>query len=312
MHPRLLKTFLAVAKSQNVTRVAEQVHLAQSTVSDQIQVLEAELGAELFIRTRQGLLLTQAGEALKSYAEDILALVDEAHAAVETAAAHVGKSLIIGALETIGAARLPQWLGNFQNRQPDVNVHLKIAGSNELIQGLENGALHAVFCFEKGPIDGRLAHRVISSEPLVLIMPSKEASQALTVDLESIATLRFIATERGCIYRHMMDNAFAKAGIRPPTIAAEVGSIAAIGRLVAAGVGSALVPRLAVEDMLDRGNIAELPWPGTSNTASLVLIWRRRRVLSPPLRRFLVAAEELATPFRSGDGLPLHAEQSLL
>jgi DNA-binding transcriptional LysR family regulator len=58
MHPRLLKTFLAVARSRNVTRAAEQVHLAQSRVSDQIQALETELGAELFVRTRQGLLLT--------------------------------------------------------------------------------------------------------------------------------------------------------------------------------------------------------------------------------------------------------------
>jgi DNA-binding transcriptional LysR family regulator len=311
MHPRLLKTFLAVASSQNVTRAAKQVHLAQSSVSDQIQVLETELGAELFVRTRQGLFLTPAGEALKSYAEDILALADEARAAVETAAAHIGNSLTIGALETIGAARLPQWLGAFQRQQPDVNVHLKIAGSGELMQGLEAGALHAVFCFDKGPIDERLARRVISSEPLVLIMPPKEAVRASTIDLESLATLRFITTERGCTYRHLFDKAFAEAGIRPPAIAAEVGSITAIGRLVAIGVGSALVPRLAVEDMLDRGEITELPWPGTSNTTSLVLIWRRRRVLSPPLRRFLTAAEELAVPVRSIDAPPLRAEQSL-
>lgn len=106
-----------------MTRAAEQVRLAQSSVSDQIQVLETELGAELFVRTRQGLFLTPAGEA---------------RAAVETAAAHIGNSLTIGALETIGAARLPQWLGAFQRRQPDVNVHLKLAASGELMQGLTN------------------------------------------------------------------------------------------------------------------------------------------------------------------------------
>lgn len=312
MNPKLLKTFLAVARSRNVTRAAEQVHLAQSSVSDQIQVLETELGAKLFVRTRQGLILTQGGETLKSYAEEILALADEARSAVETAAGRSGRCLTIGALETIGAARLPQWLRDFQRWQPDIKVHLKIAGSGELVRGLEDGALDAVFCFDKGPIDERLAKRVVSSEPLVLIVPPEEVSRIPLLDLQSVASLRFITTERGCIYRHMLDNAFAVDGFSPPAIASEVGSITAIGRLVAAGVGSALVPRLAVEDMLDRGDVVELPWTGAGRTVALVLIWRRRRVLSPALKRFLAAADELAPAVRSTDVRPRHAGRSLL
>jgi DNA-binding transcriptional LysR family regulator len=309
VHPRLLKTFLAVAESRNVTRAAERVHLAQSSVSDQIQALEAELGVALFSRTRQGLFLTQAGEALKPYAEEMLALADEARAAVETAASRIGKSLAVGALETIGAARLPQWLGAFQRRQPDVRVRLKIAGSGELLRDLEDGALDAVFCFEREPADERLARRVIAAEPLALIVPPKAAGAAPAGGLQSIASLRFITTEAGCIYRRIFDKAFAEAGIPQPAIAAEVGSLAAIGRLVAAGVGSALVPRLAVADMLDRGDVAEWPWSGASGAVPLVLIWRRRRVLSPLLRCFLAAADEIATPVRSADGLLRHAGQ---
>ncbi|TJW73014.1 MAG: LysR family transcriptional regulator, partial [Mesorhizobium sp.] len=78
MHPRLLKTFLAVARTRNITRAAAEVNLAQSSVSDQIQALEAELGADLFTRSRQGLELTPAGDALKPYAEGLLALADDA------------------------------------------------------------------------------------------------------------------------------------------------------------------------------------------------------------------------------------------
>ena len=83
MHPRLLKTFLAVARHRNITRAAREVHLAQSSVSDQIQSLENELGVALFIRSRHGLDLTAAGEALKPYAEEILQLAEEARIAVE-------------------------------------------------------------------------------------------------------------------------------------------------------------------------------------------------------------------------------------
>ncbi|TIS20010.1 LysR family transcriptional regulator, partial [Mesorhizobium sp.] len=83
MHPRLLKTFLAVARTRKVTRAAGELNLAQSSVSDQIQALEAELGATLFIRSRQGLDLTPAGEALQPYAEELLALADDARAAID-------------------------------------------------------------------------------------------------------------------------------------------------------------------------------------------------------------------------------------
>ncbi|TGV63644.1 LysR family transcriptional regulator, partial [Mesorhizobium sp. M00.F.Ca.ET.158.01.1.1] len=99
-----------------------------------------------------------------------------------------------------------------------------------------------------------------------------------------------VATEPGCIYRHMFDIAFAEAGIGAPELAAEVGSIGAIARLVAAGSGLGLVPRLAVSDALARGDLTELTWPGEMRTAPLTMIWRRRRVQTPALRQLLAAA----------------------
>src|SRR5690242_6782996 len=76
MNPRQLKTFLAVAKQGNITRAASEANLAQSSLSDQMQALEEELGVPLFERSRQGVTLTPAGDVLKSYAEEILALND--------------------------------------------------------------------------------------------------------------------------------------------------------------------------------------------------------------------------------------------
>jgi DNA-binding transcriptional LysR family regulator len=114
MHPRLLKTFLAVARSRNITRAAEAIHLAQSSVSDQIQSLETEVGADLFRRTKLGLELTRAGETLRPYVEEILLLADEAWAAVEATTEQMAGSVTIGALETIAFVSLPQWLSAFR------------------------------------------------------------------------------------------------------------------------------------------------------------------------------------------------------
>ncbi|PWJ94750.1 DNA-binding transcriptional LysR family regulator [Mesorhizobium loti] len=311
MHPRLLKTFLAVARSRNITRAAETVHLAQSSVSDQIQTLETELGAALFTRTKSGLELTPAGLALKPIAEDLLRLNGEARAAVQAAAGRTGGHVTIGALETIASARLAPWLPAFQAGHPEIAVRMKVTDSGTLRHLLEDGDIDVAFCFDrrdvgrKSTADERLARRTIAAEPLVLVAaPGQRRAEH---DLAALATLSFVATEPGCIYRHMFDTAFAEAGVAAPRLAAELGSIGAIARLVAAGTGLGLVPRLAVGDALARGDLVEMPWPGQVLTAPLAMIWRRRRVQPPALKQFLTAARDtlvpVASPDRTGSGL---------
>lgn len=301
MHPRLLKTFLAVARSRSITRAAEMVHLAQSSVSDQIQSLEAELGTTLFTRSKSGLELTPAGLALRPIAEELLRLDGEARAAVLAAAGQTSGTLAIGALETIASARLAPWLPGFQASHPGITVRMKVADSGTLLRQLEEGVIDVAFCFERrdimqGAADERLARRTIAAEPLVLV--AGQAQGAAPSDLAALATLPFVATEPGCIYRHMVDTAFAEAGIAAPKFAAEVGSIGTIARLVAAGVGLGLLPRLAVSDALARGDLVELPWPGRLQAAPITMIWRRRRVQPSALRQLLAAARDTLPPAR--------------
>lgn len=296
MRPRLLKTFLAVAATRSVTRAADTVHLAQSSVSDQIQSLEAELGATLFTRSRTGLELTPAGLALKPVAEELLRLDGEARAAVEAAAGMSGQ-VTIGALETIASARLAPWLPGFQASHPGITVRLHVAGSGALLRLVEAGEIDAAFCFDArraSAPDDRLLRRTISAEPLVLIAAAGQGGAG--TDLATLATRRFVATEPGCIYRHMFDTAFAEAGLAAPLLLSEVGSIGAIVRLVAGGAGLALVPRLAVGDALLRGEVVEMPWPGRLQEAPLTLMWRRRRVQPPALAKLLAAVRDTLAP----------------
>jgi DNA-binding transcriptional LysR family regulator len=308
MHPRLLKTFLAVASARNMTRAADEVHLSQSSVSDQIQSLEAELGVDLFTRSKLGLDLTPAGETLRVYAEDILAQLHDARAAVKAAAGQAAAALSIGALETIAATKLPSLLATFRGDHPGIDLRLTVAGSGELMRKLEAGDLDVAFCFDKGD-DERFIMRTVSVEPLVLVAPPGSQPALDTAGLAALASRRFVATEVGCVYRRVFDLAFAEAGVSAPKLAAEAGSIRAIARLVAAGAGLALVPRLAVTDALDRGEIVEMSWPGPVKTALLTAIWRRRRIQPPALKLLLGALSRL--PVRSADARPRRAVPSL-
>ncbi|CDX40172.1 Transcriptional regulator, LysR family [Mesorhizobium sp. SOD10] len=312
MHPRLLKTFLAVARTHNVTRAAQEVNLAQSSVSDQIQALETELGANLFTRSRQGLDLTPAGEALKPYAEDLLALADDTRAAVNLTRAGTAGSLSIGALETIASARCAGWLAGFRAKHAGIDFKLKVAGSGELLRRLGDGEIDVVFCFERpaeleeavAP-DPRFARRVVAAEPLALIAPPGD--NRTDIDLAALAEKHFVATETGCVYRAMVDKAFAEAGLGEPSLAAEAGSIDAIAGLVAAGAGFGLVPRLAVAAAIERGEVAELAWPGSVRSADIVMTWRRRRVQPPVLKALLTAIGEGFAPVTPAGVRPRHA-----
>lgn len=287
MHPRLLRTFLAIARHGNVTRAAAEVHLAQSSVSDQLQSLEAELGASLFERSRAGLVLTPAGEALRPYAEEMLALADEARAAIGAEP----RTVTVGALETIAAARLGPWLGAFRAGHPDVEIRVRIGGSGDLLSSLARAEIDVAFCFDTGQADERFVKRRIAAEPMVLILGPDMAAPN---DLAALGRLAFITTEPGCAYRHLFDKAFADAGLPAPRPGTVAGSIGMITSLVASGAGAGLVPRLGAAEAIARGEVRATAWPGPVDTAPLAMIWRRRRVQPAALKALLDAADQIS------------------
>ena len=196
MTPRLLQTFLAVARCRTATRAAGELNLAQSSVSDQIQILEDELGVRLFLRSRQGFRLTTAGEALVPYAQDILTTTDDALAAVKSASLSGDRSLVIGALETVAREVLPALLADLRQHRPELRIRVEVAGSDHLLQRLLDGSNDIAFCFRKGALDARLARREFAREPLVMIGPPAAGSVFDPASgPDALAAQPFIATE---------------------------------------------------------------------------------------------------------------------
>jgi DNA-binding transcriptional LysR family regulator len=277
-----------------------EANLAQSSLSDQVQALEDEVGTQLFVRSRQGVALTPSGEALKAYAEEILALNDEAKEAVREACHGETQTLTIGTLETIAAEKLAPFLARFRRLHPGIALTLKIAGSGELQRRLEDGSINLAITFERGEKDDRFVSRLLSREPLALIAAS-DAGVTTPENLEELARLPFVATETGCIYRRLFDTAFEEAGLAAPQIVTQADSIATIIRLVASGIGCGLVPRLALGAGAKYGDVTELPWPGDMSIASLIMVWRRRRIQPPALSLLVSAVSNDLGPLRPAD-----------
>ena len=117
-----LRYFLAVARTKNFSRAAEQCHVAQPSLSQQIMKLEAELGERLFERTKREVALTPAGDLLTAHAERVLAEVDLACAGVRELRGLVRGRVALGVLPTVAPYFLPQRLRTFSAKFPAVEV----------------------------------------------------------------------------------------------------------------------------------------------------------------------------------------------
>ncbi len=283
MQLKHLRTFLAVASTLSFTKAGQKVHLAQSSVTEQIQALEADLGVALFERSQRRLALTDAGGKLVEYAESMLALAADAKAAVAGCAALRGK-LSLGALETLCAHWLAPILAGFQAEHPGLQLDLQVAGTGALREAVKDGSLDLCFSFTQPPHDSGLHSECVGSDELVLLVPAGHPLGGFaSVGAEHVAAERFLVTAQGCAYRAMFDSAFSAAGHQLPQVAGEYGSLGAIVSMVRAGFGCALMPRLAVAG-LDAG-IAALPWQGGGRRIGIHMSWRPRQ-LPLALRQF--------------------------
>jgi len=309
MQLRHLRTFAAVATTLNMTRAARQVHLSQSSVTEHIQALEADIGAALFDRSRRRLRLTEAGRRLLAYAGDLLALAHEARAAVADLSGLVTGTLTVGGLETLCANWLPPLLATFQAAHPSVGLHVKVGGSGDLRSGVRAGLIDLCVLFGEQPSDADLASASIAQEPLVVITPpNHRLAGRRMIGVDDLANEPFLVTEMGCVYRRIFETAFPETAAGRPRVAGELGSLGAIRALVAAGMGCALVPRLAAPGAED--GIAVLSWAGVQDCVPVVMLWRRQRVQPPALRLFVEATRQHFDGLRPGDGRLRHAARS--
>ncbi len=291
MQLKHLRTFLAVASTLSFTKAGQKVHLAQSSVTEQIQALEADLGVALFDRSQRKLALTDAGEKLVEYAEALLSLAADARAAV-AGDAEVRGRLSVGALETLCTHWLAQMLVEFQGRHPLLQIDLQVAGTGALREAVKDGSLDVSFSFTQPPADSGLHSECVGADQLVLLVPAGHAlGSRASVGPQHAAAERFLVTRQGCAYRAMFDHAFSTAGGGMPQVAGEYGSLGTIVNMVCAGFGCALLPRLAVAGLA--AGIVALPWESDGGRIGIHMSWRPRQ-LPLALRQLLDAVRRRA------------------
>ncbi len=244
-----LKVLKEVAYRGSLSSAAEALSYTQSAVSQQIAALEAETGMALLERHPRGVSLTAAGQTLVGHAEGILARLDTAEAALSSIAGLRGGRLRMASFPTAGSTLMPVAIAEFRASYPDVELTLAEGEPEEIVPRLRAGELDLALLFEfadEQPLPEDLARSPLLQDPMYLALPrehrlAKKAKLRLS-ELQGEAWVQ-TSSSSPCA-RHVVRCCHA-AGFEP-TVSFESDDYQTVQGLVAAGVGVALIPELAL------------------------------------------------------------------
>jgi DNA-binding transcriptional LysR family regulator len=151
-----LQTFIFIVEKQSLTKAAQALYLTQPAVSKQLNSLEKFYGTSLLHRTSRYVEVTEAGKLVYDFSKQILAKINESHAAVQALQKDLCGSLVLGASTIPGEYILPAALGRFQELHPQVKAKLEIADSTEIGQLIMDAKLEA------GMIGVALENKILS------------------------------------------------------------------------------------------------------------------------------------------------------
>jgi len=278
MEMHQLRYVVAVARERNFSRAAEQCHVSQPSLSQQIQKLEEELGERLFDRMKREAKLTAHGEAFLPRALRILEEVDLARREASDAHRLLRGRLIVGVLPTIAPYLLPAVLGDFAKRFPGVEIVVE-EETTALLLKLAN-ACEIDFAVASRPIqDRRMEVKDLFTEELRLALPPRHPlTRKRTVRLADLEKEPFIVMKEGhCLGDQVLN--FCERRDLKPTISFRSAQLETIQALVHSGVGISFVPAMAARNK--RAGLPEYrslvsPKP----ERKIVAIWPKQRPLS--------------------------------
>lgn len=218
MEMHQLEYVLAVAKYHNFTRAAEEIKISQSSLSQQINKLEGELGTSLFVRTTRSVQLTPAGTEFIAHAQRIMSEVNEARRSIEEYVSIVKGELLLGTLAVIGNYNLPNLIKSFQDNFPGIKMHIIEEQCEELLAMLHSSKIDAAFVQLNKPNPHFVFHPLINDRMVAVVSKNHPLANRVSVDMKELKNEKFILTPSTSGHYHDFHNACLVAGFEPNVI----------------------------------------------------------------------------------------------
>ncbi|WP_206999923.1 LysR family transcriptional regulator [Trinickia mobilis] len=241
----LLRAFVTVARTGNLTRAAAQLHLTQPAVSLQIKNLQEALGVALFSRTSHGLSLTRDGQALLPHAERALAAAGDVERAAATLRQEVRGRLRIGTILDPAFLRLGGFLRQLVETYPQIETALRHGMSGWVLDQIRSRELDVGYYIGDPAEDDPREHDLFRAATLIrfqyrVLAPAGWKDRVSRArDWRALAALPWIWTPPASAHHRLLSRRFAEAGVTPVKVA-EVDQEPSMLDLVKSGVGLTL------------------------------------------------------------------------
>ena len=256
-----LATFQVVAKHCSYVRAAEELHFSQPAVSAQIRQLEESLEIKLFDKIGRQTYLTQAGEELYRYSQKIFSLIEEMQETMESLRSPQFGHLSVGADTTVGTYVIPALLGQFHQMYPEVEITLDVVNRAALVEAIMSNRIDMAIV-GRVPDDIPVEIEPFAQNELVLVAsPRHRLAGIAGVPLTELGKEHFLLREVGSGTRAALETVFQEAGV-PLQVSMQVGNNSAIKQGVAAGLGIALISRVALDMELETNRLVILDVEG--------------------------------------------------
>lgn len=285
MDIRQLQYFVEAARLRSFSLAAKSLYITQPTVSKMIRQIEEELGADLFYREGKSIKLTDAGEILLVKAQNIVESFNSLSSELDSLRNLKQGHIRIGLPPMIGANFFPSVIGQFHKKYPKVTIRLYEDGAKKVENDVETGLLDIGVAVL--PVDDSKFHVFpFADERLELLVPiGHPLEQREAVPLVELKDEEFVLFQEDFSLHDRVIAECVKSGFQPKVVY-ESTQWDLIARMVAAGLGIALLPQTICRDM-DRTRISIVSMTEPAIPWQLGMIWRRDRYLSFAAREWI-------------------------
>jgi DNA-binding transcriptional LysR family regulator len=287
-----LRSFVAVAEHEHVTRAAEGLGLSQPSISHQLKALEEALGLDLLERVGRGVRISQDGRALLPAVLAALRAVRDLKQLAAARAGLVEGNLVVAASNTIGIYRLPGWLGGFVERYPGIDLKVRLVNTHEAIALLRDASVDVALVEGPEPRPELVELEMETDELLIVAGAHHPLTLQSRVLLEDLSCHRYLAREAGSGTEALAAAMLGPAYRAGPVL--ELGQVDAVRAAAVAGLGYTVLSRAAISEDLVAGRLRQLPMSRpkltrgfsalrrpTSHAPALEAFWEHLVSLSP-------------------------------
>jgi len=286
-----LRTFVAVAEEEHLTRAAERLHASQPAVSGQIKALEEELGAPLFLRGPRGMRLTETGRALMEQARKTLGAAEELLLQARGLREEAFGEARLGLNNEPHRLRIPEFFTTMRRMFPRVEMHLLQSNSPNILEKIKNGELDAGFVYENiREQDGEIEAVALERVPMAVIGPTSWRERLQGADWRELSEMPWIWFPITCPFKVLLRAEFERRGLTIHKVMIS-DSDATLKSLSAAGYGLTLI---RMDDALDAEREGEVcVWGGGAPELDLSFMYRRERRADRVIQALTKAACEV-------------------